>query len=419
MTRASVRNVHHRRETCRGCGSRALDVFLELGPQPLANALPASPADFEAEGFYPLDVAFCRDCTLVQLVDVIDPEVLFGHYLYVTGTSTSMVDHWRGYAAAVVSGLRLGKDDLVVEVASNDGSLLAQFAPHGVRTLGIEPARNIAAMARERGIDTINRFFSAAVAAEVRAERGGAAVAIANNVLAHVDEPVDFLRGMRELVEPAGTVVVEAPYAIELVKKIEYDTIYHEHLSYFSVTALLGIYERAGLAITHVDRVPVHGGSLRIWARPRATGAVPDASVLELAAAERAEGYGDAALYRRFAAAVQENRAQLNALVDGLLARGETVAAYGCPAKGNTLLNYCRLGTDRIAFTVDKSPLKVGRFTPGMHLPVLPVDELRRRRPDHTLILPWNLAAEIHAQEAAYREAGGRFLVPIPAPREL
>lgn len=409
--------IHHQRSTCRACGSRRLEVFLDLGPQPLANAYPATAADFADEMFFPLDVAFCADCTLVQIVDVVDPEVLFGHYLYVTGTSTSMAEHWRGYAQSVVEEYRLSASDRVVEVASNDGSLLLHFKNLGTRTLGIEPARNIAAMARERGIETVNRFFNATVGQEIREAYGPSRAAIANNVLAHVDHNVDFLRGLAALVSQDGVVVVEAPYLGEFIEKLEYDTVYHEHLSYFSVTALAAMYERAGLGIVRIQKMPVHGGSLRIWARPHATAPKHAREVEDLMADEKRRGFTTSTVYQYFAEGVRKNREKLKAMLGELKAQGKSIAAYGAPAKGNTLLNYCGLSTQTIAFTVDKNPLKVGRFTPGMHLPILPVEELAARRPDYALILPWNLSAEIIRQEEVYRRAGGRFIIPIPEPR--
>jgi hypothetical protein len=411
------KKIHRRRTTCRSCGGSRLDVFLDLGPQPLANALPATPADFDSERTFPLDVAFCPDCALVQLVDVIDPEVLFGHYLYVSGTSSTMAAHWQRYAGAVRDELGLEGRDLVCEAAANDGSLLARFKELGCRTLGIEPARNIAAMARERGIETIDRFFDSKVAEEVRESHGPAKAAIANNVLAHVDDPIDFLRGLRTLVDPDGSVIVEAPYLGDFVRHLEYDTIYHEHLCYFSVTALMGLFERAGMRIARIDRQPIHGGSLRIWAR--SADALKDhaPAVRADADAERRDGFAGVALYQYFAEGVRRNRERLRSMILDMRARGESVAAYGAPAKGNTLLNYCSLSTDLVAFTVDKNPLKVGRFTPGVHLPILEVLEVARRRPDYLLILPWNLADEIVRQENAYRRAGGRFIIPIPEPR--
>ncbi len=407
---------HRRRSTCRGCGASEPASVLDLGFQPPANALPATPADFAAEERFPLELYFCAACGLAQLLDVVDPELLFGHYLYLTGMSDTMRAHFDGYAAQVVADEGLGADDLVCDIASNDGSLLAAFQARGTRVLGIEPARNVAAIANERGIETVVRFFDERVAAELRAERGPAAAACANNVLAHVDDPGAFLAGMRTLVEPDGLVVVEAPQLVHLLDRLEYDTIYHEHLSYFSCAALAGIFERAGLGLERVLDQSVHGGTFRLLARP---GRPHSPGVLARIEAERAVGLLELERYRRFAAEVAANREALCGLLLGLKLDGKTVAAYGAPAKGNTLLNYCGIGPELCAFTVDRNPLKAGRFLPGSRIPILEPEAILERMPDYVMILPWNLAEEIMDQQAEYRRRGGRFLVPIPEPRVL
>lgn len=412
----AARARHHRRTTCRGCGGVGLHRFLSLGDQPLANALLTGPDAFADERFYPLDVYFCRDCTLVQLVDVVDPEVLFSHYLYVTGTSETIAAHNEAYAASVISRLGLGPRDLVAEIASNDGSLLSAFARRGVRVVGIEPARNIAAMAQARGIDTEVRFFARGVGTEVAARHGRARAIVANNVFAHVDDPVGFLAGCAELLANDGMVFIECPWALDMLRGGEYDTIYHEHLSYVSVTALARMASDAGLFLAGVERVPVHGGSIRVRFS-RTAGAAPD--VERAMADEDAAGVTSAAAWDAFGASAARNRDALLSLLAGLRAEGKQVAAYGAPAKGNTLLNYCGIDTAIIPWTVDRNPLKVGLFTPGMHLPVLPVTEVLARQPDYLLILAWNFAEEIVRQQAAFAQAGGRFIVPIPTPRVL
>jgi hypothetical protein len=263
-----ARPMHHLRTTCRACGGTDMSAFLELGPTPLANSFPATADDFADEASYPLDLYFCNDCSLVQLLDVIDPEALFRDYIYVTGTSTTMARHNVGYAQAIVGAVGATADDLVVEVASNDGSLLARVKEHGPRVLGVEPARNIAQMARAAGVETVSEFFDLPTARVLRERYGPAKAVVANNVLAHVDDTQDFMRGFAALLSDDGLAIVEAPYLADFVYRLEYDTVYHEHLCYFSVTALLRLCDAAGLSIVRMDRVPVHGGSLRMFAAP-------------------------------------------------------------------------------------------------------------------------------------------------------
>lgn len=412
-----VNRSYRRRTECRICGRDGLRVFLSLGPMPLANSFPRSAAEFATESSYPLDVAFCEDCSLVQTPDVIDPEVLFRDYIYVSGTSDSLRRHWGNYAAHVVDLLGLGTGDLVAEVASNDGSLLRCFQARGVRVLGIEPATNIAAIATAAGVETVNEFFNDEVAERVRREHGPAAVVVANNVFAHVDDTLDFLRGCKRLIADNGLVVIEAPYLGDLLDGLEYDTIYHEHLCYFSVTALLRACDEVGLSLVRIDRHPVHGGSLRMHAGPPERWGGHDAGVIAMADRERADGIPTLERYQQFAAGVEANRTALNALLDDLLRSGKSVAAYGAPAKGNTLLNYCGIGPDRVPFTVDMNPMKVGRYTPGTHLPVCEVALLLEQQPDYLLILAWNFAREIMAAQSEYRNRGGRFIIPVPRPQ--
>lgn len=407
---------HTRRDTCRACRGRDLRSVVDLGPTALANSFPRDPAEFAAELRYPLELYFCADCSLVQLLDVVPAEQLFSNYIYVTGTSDTIAAHNRRYADAVVDRMALGPADLVVEVASNDGSLLRCFQTRGVRVLGVEPATNIAERAVRSGVPTVNRFFNAEQGAILRAEHGSARVVIGNNVLAHVDDTQGFLRGARDWISDDGLAIFEVPYLGEFVERLEYDTVYHEHLCYFSVLALMRLFEGAGLRIVAIESQPVHGGSLRVFGARAKAGEGHGSDAMRFAAEERRKGWHEFARYQRFALDVAANRRELLDVLDGFAADGKRVAGYGAPAKGNTLLQYCGITPRRIEYTVDKNPLKVGRFTPGSHLPVLAVETLLERQPDVVVILAWNFAEEILRQQAEYLRRGGRFLLPLPRP---
>jgi C-methyltransferase C-terminal domain/Putative zinc binding domain/Methyltransferase domain len=409
----------YKRSTCRACGGMALRTFLSLGPTPLANSFLRSETQFREEASYPLDVCFCEDCSLVQLLDVIDPNTLFRNYIYVTGTSETMAAHNARYSRDVVELLKLKAGELIVEVASNDGSLLKCFRQSGAKTLGIEPAENIAEIARANGIETVNHFFNSMTASRILNSHGPARAIIANNVLAHVDDTGDFLGGCKELLDRNGLLVIEVPYVRDLIQQLEYDTIYHEHLCYFSVSALLRLCGAAGLSIIRIDHVSVHGGSLRMYAGARADYGDHSENAIRWAELETRDGLNGPALYHRFAGEVSRNRTAVRDMLISLKGAGKTVAGYGAPAKGNTLLNYCGIDAQLIPYTVDKNPMKIGRYTPGMHIPVLPVSTLFDRQPDYVLILAWNFAAEIIEQQMEYRSRGGRFITPIPEPRIL
>jgi SAM-dependent methyltransferase len=412
-----VLSAHRRRETCRACSGRELELVLSLGQSALANAFLRSPDEFASEARYPLELFVCRTCGLAQLLDVVPAEALFSNYVYVTGTSDTIAEHNAAYARTVVELLALSASDLVVELASNDGSLLRQFQSLGVRVLGVEPASNIAERARESGVETVDFFFDRAAGARLAKDYGAAKVVIGNNVLAHVDDTLGFLCGARDLLAPGGLAIFEVPYVREFVERLEYDTIYHEHLCYFSITALMRLFAAAGLSIVRVDEVSVHGGSVRVYASvlPRSVEHGFDAQ--RLAAREREERLTEVERFHRFARDVERTRAELLTLLHELRNSGKKVAAYGAPAKGNTLLQYCAIGPELVPYTVDKSPYKVGLFTPGMHLPVLPAATLLERQPDCTLVLAWNFADEIRRQQAEYARRGGRFLLPLPHPR--
>ncbi|MCL2449947.1 MAG: class I SAM-dependent methyltransferase, partial [Polyangiaceae bacterium] len=345
-----------RTDVCRSCGSKSLALFLSLGETPLANAL-LGPADLEKpEPRFPLDVAFCESCALVQILETVPSEVLFTEYVYSSSFSSTMVEHARALAHELSGVERLGPGSLVVEAASNDGYLLQWYAARGVRVLGIEPAQNIAKLARDRGVPTECSFFGSSTAADLVRRGCRADVFHAHNVLAHVPDPNDFVAGIRELLKPEGLVVVEVPYVVDLVQHVEFDTIYHEHLSYFSLHALRTLFARHALDVVDVRQVAIHGGSLQLRVR-HANESTPEPSVDRLLAYEREHGADTLAFYASFSERVAGLRRELLSTLDGLKADGKSMAAYGASAKGSTLLNSFGIGTDYLSFAVDRSTL--------------------------------------------------------------
>jgi SAM-dependent methyltransferase len=400
---------------CRACGAPLRDSFCDLGASPLSNAFLEAPQLARMEPFYPLHAYVCAQCFLVQLPAGESPERLFGDYAYFSSYSDSWLAHAERYADLVVKRFGFGAQSQVVEIASNDGYLLQYFRAHGIPVLGIEPAANVAGVAREKGIPTRVSFFGAALARELVQEGLAADLLLGNNVLAHVPDLKDFVAGLKIALKPRGVITMEFPHLLQLMQHNQFDTIYHEHFSYFSLATAEAIFASQGLTLFDVEELPTHGGSLRIYARhagddSRAVGP----AVAELKAREAAAGLGSLAPYAAFAEQVRETK---RALLDFLIAakrEGKSVAGYGAPAKGNTLLNYCGIREDFIDYTVDRSPHKQGRYLPGTRIPIHAPEKLRETRPDYVLILPWNLKDEIVAQMAHIREWGGRFVVPIP-----
>ncbi len=403
-----------RRDTCRLCGGRDLTLVLELAPTPPANAFVAADARDRDQPRYPLDVFFCRDCAHVQLLDVVDPGMLFRNYVYVSGTSPVFVRHFEDYADAVVERFKPRPGALVVDVGSNDGTLLGAFKRRGMAVLGVDPATAIARRASEAGIETMAEFFTPALAAGIRAERGPAAVVTANNVFAHVDDLAGLRDGVRELLAPDGVFVFEVSYLADVVEKTLFDTIYHEHLAYHSVKPLRRFFEAGGMDLFAVERIDVHGGSLRGIAQAAGGPHADDGSVAALAAEEEGAGLDSAETFRDFAGRIRRMGGELNRLVSKIKADGKTIAGFGAPAKATTLMHHFGIGADVIDFIVDDNPLKQGLYTPGQHIPVLPPQALYDRRPDYAIVLAWNFAPSIIAKHSAFRDRGGRFIVPLP-----
>ena len=408
-----MKNYVHR-ETCRLCTSRNVSKVFALAPTPLANAFVTADKLADAQDLYPLDVWFCNACGHLQLLDVVDPSVLYAHYVYVSGTSPVFVRHFKDYAAYVIDNFQPAPAGLVVDIGSNDGTLLRFFKDSGRRVLGVDPAQEISEQTRASGIPVLVDYFSPVVADRIRAEHGAASVIAANNVIAHIDDLAGVMEGVRRLLAPDGVFVFEVSYLGSVVENTLFDTIYHEHIDYHSVTPLQAFFDRCGLELIEAVRVDSHGGSLRgvvqIKGGPRRQGK----SVRAMLDYEEAAGLNRPDTYAAFANHVDGLRTELTGMLHRLKSEGKRIAGFGAPAKLTTLMYHFGLEADLIDFVVDDSPLKQGHFTPGMHIPVVPAQELYNRKPDYVVILAWNFAKPIIEKHSAFREAGGRFIVPLP-----
>lgn len=398
---------------CRSCGAKQLDPVLSLGHTPLANALLKENELSNPEPTFPLDLVFCPSCALVQITETVPPEQLFSHYLYLSSFSDTMLRHSAELAERLINERGLGANSLVVEVASNDGYLLQFYKRAGVPVLGIEPAANIAKVAEDRGIPTLPRFFGKELGRELHDTARRADVIHANNVLAHVADLNGFVAGLALALKDGGVAVIEAPHVKPMIERLEFDTIYHEHLCYYSLTSLQPLFKRHGLDIVDVFEIPLHGGSLQVHA---ALSGQPSDRVCRLLEEEGAAGVGGRGFYFDFGDKVRHLKAELGAMLQELKAKGSRIAAYGASAKGSTLLNYCGIGRETLDFVADRSTLKQGLYTPGTHLLVKPPEALLAEQPAHVLLLTWNFADEILQQQAAYRRQGGKFIIPVPQP---
>jgi len=400
---------------CRLCGAPLTRTLVDLGETPIANALLKPEQLDRPEPRYPLHARVCDACGLVQVEDVVPPAELFGDYVYFSSFSASWVEHARRYAEAAAKRFGLGPSSLVVEIASNDGYLLKHFVAMGIPVLGIEPAENVAEAARAAGVPTEARFFGTATARDLVARGRQADLIAANNVLAHVPDLNDFVQGFAILLKPSGTLTIEFPHLLNLIEQVQFDTIYHEHYSYFSLLTAERALARHGLGVFDAEELPTHGGSLRIYAAHEGTLPEATARLKALRAREAAAGIATPALYEGMAPKVERICTDLVEFLESAKADGKRVAAYGAAAKGNTLLNRAGIGTDLIAFIADRNVHKQGRFAPGSRLPIAGPERIDAEQPDYVLILPWNLRQEIAAELARIRGWGGQFVVPVPA----
>lgn len=404
---------------CRLCSAPLRDTFVDLGSSPPCESFLRADQLDQGEIFYPLHVRICSECLLVQLPAYIPAEEIFSDYAYFSSYSDSWVQHAKDFVDGAISRLGLNSDAFVVEVASNDGYLLQHVVARGLRALGVEPAANIAEVARGKGIPTETTFLGEETGAAIAEAHGRADLVVANNVFAHVPDIVDFGRGLRRLVADDGVVSIEIPHLLRLIKGNEYDTIYHEHYSYLSLLTTQRVLAAAGLTVVDVEELTTHGGSLRTWSRPTESAGAPSDAVARVLADEEAAGLHTLEGHDGFADSVAIVRNDLLEFLVGCSREGLTVAGYGAPGKGNTLLNHCGIRRDLLAFTVDRNPHKHGLFLPGTHIPTRPTEALDEERPDVVLIMPWNLRTEIAAQLQPLRDRGTRLVVALPHLEEL
>jgi SAM-dependent methyltransferase len=407
---------HQGRSTqhCRFCGAALTVTFVDLGMSPLCESFVTADRLDQMEPYYPLHVQVCGTCFLVQLPELVRPESIFTEYAYFSSYSTSWVEHAKRYCHMIRDRLGLGAASQVVEIASNDGYLLQHLLRLNVPVTGIEPAANVAEVARKNGMPTITEFFGLALAERLVAEGRPADLVIGNNVLAQVPDLNDFVAGMAHLLAPNGVITLEFPHLERLIEESQFDTIYHEHFSYFSLRTMERIALEHGLRLFDVEKLPTHGGSLRVYLTRADAAHQPTPAVAALLAHEREMGFDDIGSYARFVEKVHRVKRSLLSLLIQYKNAGVRICGYGAPGKGNTLLNYCGIGTDFLDFTVDRNPYKHGRYTPGMHIPIQPVTAIDEARPDYLLLLPWNLKQEIVAQMRHVEEWGCKFIVPIP-----
>jgi SAM-dependent methyltransferase len=396
---------------CILCGDGRVDEFLDLGETALANQFVRDTHTHEPK--YSLRVGFCRACAHVQLMETVPPLEMFENYLYVSSASDTLKNHLWDVSDDLVRRYRLGADDLVVDIGCNDGTLLSGFQRHGVRTLGVDPAANLAELASDQGIDRYTGLFAAATAQEIVSRWGPASLITATNTFPHIQDLNDFIRGIKTALKPGGAFVIEMHYLLDLIEQVAFDTIYHEHISYWALGPMKRLFESHGMSIVDAERVPLHHGQLRVHVKRQADAEV-NPNVGKILAEEKAANLGRFETYVRFADRAQKIKKDLHETLTSYKQQGRSVAGYGAPAKGNTLLGFLEIGPGLLPYIVDRSPLKQGLYTPGMHIPVVPTERLLTDQPDYVLLLAWNFVDEIIAQQAEYVRRGGKFIIPVP-----
>lgn len=406
------------KSTCIACSNNTVEQFLDLGVTALANQFVTAEQAERGEPTFPLRVGYCHECSHVQLVDHVSPEAMFAEYLYVSSVSTTLTAHLKSVAAMVATRFSLGPDDFAIDVGSNDGTLLTGYKEFGVKTLGVDPAKNLAELARKSGIETFTDFFGEKTAHEIRKTYGPASVVTATNSFPHIPELDDYLMGIEHVLAPGGVFILEAHYLMDMIETRAFDTVYHEHFSYWSLKPMQRLMKRHGLVAFSAEHLDIHHGQLRVFIG-REGEQEPDETIAAIVQAEEEKGIPGWDTCKKFADDAAHVKSSLDALLADLKSKGNTIAGYGAPAKGNTLLSFLGIGPDRLPYIADQSPLKQGLFTPGHHIPVVSPDRITEENPDYLLLLAWNFAEEIADQQHAFRESGGKFIVPIPEPAIL
>lgn len=402
---------------CRICKNKKLERVLDLGEMSLANAFLDKSQLRQNEISYPLRVVWCESCGLLQIDEIVPPEILFRNYIYVSGTSEALRKHFEGLATEVVKNFKLSSESLVIDIGSNDGTLLKEFKKFGLEVIGVEPALNISKIAQEEGITTVNDFFSENIAKKIIKDNGKAEAVTATNVVAHFNDLDSLLKGVSYLLKDDGVFVIEVPYLVDLLENVEFDTIYHEHLSYFAVRPLKIFFKEHDLKIINVERVKIHGGTIRVFVSKKKSRYDINENVDQLISLEIKKGLNEVTVYRKFTERVEKLKEDLVSLLQKLKSENKKVIGYGAAAKGNTLLNYYHIGPELIEFIADLSPMKQNKFTPGTHIPVYSPERIYEIKPDYMLIFSWNFAYEIMKQQSRFKEMGGEFIIPVPEVR--